>query len=386
MSNRFALTGARIFDGADWHDNAALVVKGDLVEAILPAGAIPSGVPVVETGGGLLVPGFVDIQVNGGGGVMLNDHPDVASIETICRAHAPFGTTALLVTLITDTPAITAAAIAAGGEAAREKVPGFLGLHLEGPHLSLARKGAHDPALIRPMTDADQAALIAARQDLPVLLTTIAPESVEPVRVTALAKAGVIVSLGHSDTNYATASAYAAAGATVVTHLFNAMSQIGNREPGLAGAAIDSGGLYAGIIADGIHVNPATMILALRGKQGPGKIVLVTDAMATIGTDMTSFTLNGRTIYRKDGSLRLADGTLAGADLDMISAIRFVHRVIGLDLDEALRMASLYPAEAIGQPHRLGRFANGTAADIVGLSEDLDVKNVWIGGEKVFGA
>ncbi|RAZ76376.1 N-acetylglucosamine-6-phosphate deacetylase [Mesorhizobium atlanticum] len=386
MSDRFALTGARIFDGADWHDNAALVVKGDVVEAILPAGAIPTGVPAVETGGGLLVPGFVDIQVNGGGGVMLNDHPDVASIETICRAHAPFGTTALLVTLITDTPAITAAAVAAGAEAAREKVPGFLGLHLEGPHLSLARKGAHDPALIRPMTDADQAALIAARQDLPVLLTTIAPESVEPVRVTALARAGVIVSLGHTDTNYATASAYAAAGATVVTHLFNAMSQIGNREPGLAGAAIDTGGLYAGIIADGIHVHPTTMTLALRGKQGPGKIVLVTDAMATIGTDMPSFTLNGRTIYRKDGSLRLADGTLAGADLDMISAIRFVHRVIGLDLDEALRMASLYPAEAIGQAHRLGRFANGTAADIVGLSDGLDVKNVWIDGKKVFGA
>ncbi|MDX8533400.1 N-acetylglucosamine-6-phosphate deacetylase [Mesorhizobium sp. VK25A] len=386
MSDRFALTGARIFDGADWHDNAALVVKGDAVEAILPAGAIPSGVSIVETGGGLLTPGFVDIQVNGGGGVMLNDHPDVASIETICRAHAPFGTTALLVTLITDTPAITAAAIAAGAEATREKVAGFLGLHLEGPHLSIARKGAHDPALIRPMTDADQAALIAARKQLPVLLTTIAPESVEPDRVTALAKAGVIVSLGHSDTDYATASAFAEAGATVVTHLFNAMSQIGNREPGLAGAAIDTGGLYAGIIADGIHVHPATMILALRGKRGPGKIVLVTDAMATIGTDMTSFTLNGRTIYRKDGSLRLADGTLAGADLDMISAVRYVHRVVGLELDEALRMASLYPAQAIGQAHRLGRFANGTAADIVGLSEGLDVRNVWIGGRKVFGA
>ncbi|MBZ9861051.1 N-acetylglucosamine-6-phosphate deacetylase [Mesorhizobium sp. CA12] len=385
MSDRFALTGARIFDGADWHDNASLVVKGDVIEAILPTGAIPSGVSTVETGGGLLVPGFVDIQVNGGGGVMLNDHPDVASITTICRAHAPFGTTALLVTLITDTPAITAAAIAAGAEAAREKAPGFLGLHLEGPHLSVARKGAHDPALIRPMTDADQAALIAARKQLPVLLTTIAPESVEPARVAALAKAGVVVSLGHSDTDYATATAFAEAGATVVTHLFNAMSQIGNREPGLAGAAIDTGGLYAGIIADGIHVHPATMMLALHGKQGPGKIVLVTDAMATIGTDMTSFTLNGRTIYRKDGSLRLADGTLAGADLDMISAVRYVHRVVGLELDEALRMASLYPAEAIGQAHRLGRFANGTAADIVGLSEDLDVSNVWIGGRKVFG-
>ncbi|MDG4882319.1 N-acetylglucosamine-6-phosphate deacetylase [Mesorhizobium sp. WSM4884] len=385
MSDRFALTGARIFDGADWHDDAALVVKDGMVEAILPTGAIPSGVSLVETGGGLLAPGFVDIQVNGGGGVMLNDHPDVASIETICRAHAPFGTTALLPTLITDTPAITAAAVAAGAEAAR-KVPGFLGLHLEGPHLSIARKGAHDPALIRPMTDADQAALIAARRDLPVLLTTIAPESVEPARVTALAGAGIIVSLGHSDTDYATATAFAEAGATVVTHLFNAMSQIGNREPGLAGAAIDTGGLYAGIIADGIHVHPGTMTLALNAKKGPGKILLVTDAMATIGTDMTSFTLNGRTIYRKDGSLRLADGTLAGADLDMISAVRFVHRVVGLDLDEALRMASLYPAEAVGQAHRLGRFANGTAADIVGLSDDLDVKNVWIGGERAFAA
>lgn len=384
MSDRFALTGARIFDGDDWHDDAALLVHGDVVEGIHRVGAIPSDVARIDTGGGMLAPGFVDLQVNGGGGVMLNDHPDVASLATICRAHAPFGTTALLPTLITDTPAITAAAIAAGTEAARQNLPGFLGLHLEGPHLSVARKGAHDPALIRPMTDADQTALIAARKNLPVLLTTIAPESVEPARVAALAKAGIIVSLGHSDTGYTTAKAFAEAGASVVTHLFNAMSQIGNREPGLAGAAIDIGGLSAGIIADGIHVDPATMAIALRAKQGPGRIVLVTDAMATIGTDMTSFTLNGRIIYRKDGSLRLADGTLAGADLDMISAVRYVHRVVGLDLSEALRMASLYPAQAVGQAHRLGRFANGTAADIVALSDDLDVKAVWIGGDRVF--
>lgn len=386
MSDRFALTGARIFDGDDWHDDAALLVHGDVVEGIHPVGAIPSGVARIDTGGGMLAPGFVDLQVNGGGGVMLNDHPDVASLATICRAHVPFGTTALLPTLITDTPEITAAAMAAGAEAARQKLPGFLGLHLEGPHLSVARKGAHDPALIRPMTDADQAALIAACKNLPVLLTTIAPESVEPARVAALAKAGIVVSLGHSDTGYATAKAFAEAGASVVTHLFNAMSQIGNREPGLAGAAIDIGGLSAGIIADGIHVDPATMLIALRAKQGPGRIVLVTDAMATIGTDMTSFTLNGRIIYRKDGSLRLADGTLAGADLDMISAVRYVHRIVGLDLSEALRMASLYPAQAVGQAHRLGRFANGTAADIVALSDDLDVQGVWIGGDRVFAA
>ncbi|TGQ86190.1 N-acetylglucosamine-6-phosphate deacetylase [Mesorhizobium sp. M8A.F.Ca.ET.208.01.1.1] len=386
MSDRFALTGARIFDGDDWHEGAALVVRDGLVEAMLPLGAVPGDIRAIDIGGGMLVPGFVDIQVNGGGGVMLNDHPDVASIETICRAHAPFGTTALLPTLITDTPAITAAAIAAGEAAALQKVPGFLGLHLEGPHLSIARKGAHDPALIRPMTDADQAMLIAARRKLPVLLTTIAPESVDPARVTALAKAGIVVSLGHSDTGHATAKAFAEAGASVVTHLFNAMSQIGNREPGLAGAALDIGTLSAGLIADGIHVHPATIRIALDAKQGPGRIVLVTDAMATIGTDMTSFTLNGRTIYRKDGSLRLADGTLAGADLDMISAIRFMHRTVGLELSEALRMASLYPAQAIGQSHRLGRFANGTAADIVALSDDLGIGSVWIGGDKVFEA
>ena len=334
--------------------------------------------------GALLAPGFVDLQVNGGGGVMLNDHPDVASIRTICAAHAPFGTTALLPTLITDTPQITAAAIAAGAEAAKEAVPGFLGLHLEGPHLSLARKGAHDPKLIRPMTEADQAALVAARKVLPVLLTTVAPESVDPQQVAALAEAGIVVSLGHTDTTHATARAYAEAGASVVTHLFNAMSQIGNREPGLAGATLDTRGLSAGLIADGIHVDPATIGIAMRAKRGPGHIFLVTDAMATIGTNMASFTLNGRTIHRKDGSLRLADGTLAGADLDMISAVRFMHRTIGLDLGEALRMASLYPAEAVGQAHRLGRFARGTAADVVALSDALDVTSVWIGGRQVF--
>ncbi|CAM5547290.1 N-acetylglucosamine-6-phosphate deacetylase [Aquamicrobium terrae] len=384
MSTRQALTGARIFDGDRWHDDAALVVDGGLIEAIVARADVPAAAQTVDLGGGMLVPGFIDLQVNGGGGVMLNDAPSVEAIRTICAAHARYGTTALLPTLITDTPQITAAAVAAGEEAAAAEVPGFLGLHLEGPHLSLARKGAHDPKLIRPMTDADQAGLVSARTKMPVLLTTLAPESVEAWRVAALARAGVIVSLGHSDAGYDVAMAYAGAGATMATHLFNAMSQIGNREPGLAGAAIDGGSFSAGLIADGIHVHPATMATALRAKRGPGHIFLVTDAMATIGTDMTSFTLNGRTVYRKDGSLRLADGTLAGADLDMISAVRFMHRVVGLDLAEALRMASVYPADAAGQGHRRGRLAAGMAADMVALSEGLDVSAVWIGGSKVF--
>ncbi len=384
MSSRFALSGARVFDGDNWHEGAALVVRDGLIESILPEGAVQPDVERVEIGG-ILAPGFVDLQVNGGGGVMLNDHPSIEGIATICRAHAPFGTTSLLPTLITDTPEITASAVAAGAEAARRKVPGFLGLHLEGPHLSVSRKGAHDPKLIRPMTDTDQAALIAAREHLPVLLTTVAPESVAVEQVKALAKAGIVVSLGHSDVSYETAGTYASAGASMVTHLFNAMSQLSSREPGLAGAAIDDSRLSAGLIADGIHVHISTIEIAMRAKFGPGKIFLVTDAMATIGTEMTSFTLNGRTIHRKDGRLTLADGTLAGADLDMISAVRFITRLRGMDLADALRMASLYPAQAVGQSHRIGRFANGTAADIVALSDDLEVKGVWIGGERVFG-
>jgi N-acetylglucosamine-6-phosphate deacetylase len=385
MSHVLALLAKRIFDGEAWHDDAALVVRGDVVEEIVARDSIPAGAEIVEAGD-ILTPGFVDLQVNGGGGVMLNDQPTLEGIATICRAHAPFGTTALLPTLITDTPEITAAVVAAGIEAARKKVPGFAGLHLEGPHLSIARKGAHDPKLIRPMSDADLAALIAAKKELPVLLTTVAPESVTPQQVAALAGAGLTVSLGHTDTDYATVRAYAEAGATKVTHLFNAMSQIGNREPGMVGAALDIPTLYAGLIADGIHVHPANIANAVRAKRGPGRIVLVTDAMSTIGTDMTSFTLNGRTIYRKDGRLTLEDGTLAGADLDMISAVRFIHREIGVELAEALRMASLYPAQAIGQAGRLGRFAKGAAADIVALTDKLDVSGVWLDGTRVFQA
>jgi N-acetylglucosamine-6-phosphate deacetylase len=382
MSDHCALTATRLFDAETWHENAALVVRGGHVEGIVARRDLPPSCEVRDLGGGIIAPGFVDLQVNGGGGVMLNDRPDPETIETICRAHARYGTTALMVTLITDTRDITEAAIDATAQAHARGMPGLLGLHLEGPHLSLARKGAHDPALIRPMDDEDQHRMIAARTKLPHLLMTLAPEAVAPERIAALAAAGVIVSIGHSDTSYAEAKRAAAAGARMVTHIFNAMSQIGSREPGVAGAALDTGSLWAGLIADGIHVDPVTTGIALRAKQGPGRIFLVTDAMATIGTGMKEFKLNGRTIRRENGRLTLEDGTLAGADLDMISAVRFMHQRIGLDLSEALRMASTYPAQAMGVYNSHGRLTKGARADIVHLSDALDVEGVWIGGEK----
>ncbi|TAN12649.1 MAG: N-acetylglucosamine-6-phosphate deacetylase, partial [Rhizobiaceae bacterium] len=339
MSRISALSGARIFDGQVWHDGKALLLRDDSVEGIVEE--LPSGCEHTRIDGGFLAPGFVDLQVNGGGGVLLNDRPDVEAIRRICAAHAQFGTVALLATLITDTPEITEKTITAGRVAAAAHVPGFLGLHLEGPHLSLARKGAHDPALIRPMEEKDLSRLKKAVADLPVLQTTVAPETVTPQQIAALAGAGVVVSIGHSDSSFEMATAATAAGARQMTHLFNAMSQLEHRQPGMVGAALEAEHLYAGLIADGIHVDRHALAIALRAKRWPGRIFLVTDAMATIGTDMTEFTLNGRLIKRANGRLTLEDGTLAGADLDMISAVRFIHREIGLDLGEALRMASL---------------------------------------------
>ena len=386
MSALTAFTGARIFDGDLWHQGAALLVEAGRIAAIVADPDVPTGAILTSLDGARIVPGFVDLQVNGGGGVLLNEQPDVDGIRTICTAHARFGTTALLPTLITDTPEVTARAIVAGIAAKAENVPGFLGLHLEGPHLSLARKGAHDPKLIRPMEADDLQRIIGARGRLDALLTTVAPESVSDDQIAALAKAGVTVSLGHSDSGYATVSAAVAAGASMMTHLFNAMSPLGHREPGMVGAALDLGHLNAGLIADGFHVDPVSIGIALRAKKGPGRIFLVTDAMSTIGTDMTGFTLNGREIFRQDGRLTLADGTLAGADIDMIACVRFMHAHVGLDLEEALRMASLYPAEAIGMTGRKGRLTHGHDADFVVLDDELAVRATYVDGIPVFRA
>ena len=259
-------------------------------------------------------------------------------------------------------------------------MPGFLGLHLEGPHLDPRRKGAHDPALIRPMTPADLAMLCDAAARLPALMVTLAPESATSEQIAALAEAGAVVSLGHSDTGFAQANAAFAAGARAVTHLFNAMSPLGHREPGLVGAALDAAEVHAGLIADGLHVAPATMRAALAAKRGADRIFLVTDAMPVAGTDLSEFALNGRRILRRDGRLTLADGTLAGADIDFPGALRVLVRDVGVPLPQALRMATVAPALALGAEDRLGRLAAGLPADLVHLDEGLALRGVWRAG------
>jgi len=370
-----------VHDGAILTDHALLVDRARIA-GLVPLDDLPAGVARVDLGHGALVPGYVDLQVNGGGGVMLGDAPTPDTLATMAAAHARLGATTILPTLITASPDVTAAAIEAAVVACAACVPGIAGLHLEGPHLDPARAGAHDPALIRPMEEGDLRALCAAAARLPVLKVTLAPASATMDQIAVLARAGVLVSLGHAEADFATCAAAARAGATCVTHLFNAMRQLGSREPGVVGAALQLGGLSAGLIADGVHVHPATMAAAIRAKAGPGRIFLVSDAMAVAGTDRDGFTLNGRRITRADGRLTLADGTLAGADLDLTTAIRMMTREVGVPLAQAVAMATAAPADLIGQGARRGRFVRGARADILHLGEGPTLAAVWQGGAR----
>lgn len=377
MSAITALTGARIFDGDRWHEASAVLIRDGVIVDIVPMSGVPADTAVEQVDGGMLVPGFIDVQVNGGGGVLLNDAPTAEAMDAIAAAHRPFGTCRLLPTLVTTGVDAIRAALAA----ARNAGPGVIGLHLEGPHLAPVRKGIHDERFMRRMTDGDVERLLSA--DVGRLLITVAPEQVDPAQVRRLVDGGVIVSLGHSDATYEQAMALIDAGATGVTHLFNAMSPLQARAAGLVGAALDGGSVWCGVIADGLHVSAAALGIALRAKRPPGRLFLVTDAMPTVGSTAASFKLDERTIDRRGDRLTWTDASgtqvLAGAHLDMASAVGFCVDALGLPLAEALRMASLYPAEFLRLDAKHGRIARGHVADIVHLGADLTVRRTWMG-------
>ena len=383
MSQRLtALKGASIFDGDQFCQDSVLLLCGPRLGGIVATQDVPTDADVIDLAGGYLVPGFVDLQVNGGGGAMLNDTQDVETLRTIAQAHACIGATSILPTLITDTPAHVQGAIQAVEDAIAADVPGILGLHLEGPHLSNARKGAHDATLIRPMSDADLDVLLDAAARLPVLKITVAPENVSNDQIEALCNAGALVSLGHTNADFDTCLDAVKAGARCVTHLFNAQSQISGREPGTVGAALALGELSAGLIADGVHVHPASMSLALEAKRGPGQIFLVSDAMATAGTDIESFTLNSRTIHRDGNRLTLSDGTLAGAHLELATAIGNLVEMCGVPLEDAVAMASKIPAALIGASH-VGGLAKGRQSDVLHLNDSLQIEKAWQRGQMI---
>jgi N-acetylglucosamine-6-phosphate deacetylase len=369
------LSGARIFDGENFLAEQVVVVEGERIAAIVPYAERPRGA-ALDLGGGLLAPGYIDVQVNGGGGVLFNDDPTPEAIAAIAAAHRKHGTVGLLPTLVTDAPQVMAAAISAAREA-RRRTPATLGLHLEGPFLDQRRRGAHELKYIRDLAPNDLATIVDA--DCGAVMVTLAPNRVAAADIAELARRGVLVSLGHSEASYEEARAAIQAGARAFTHLFNAMSASVGREPGMVGAALDLADAFVGIIADGHHVHAANLRIALAAKRRD-RFMLITDAMPPAAGGPDHFDLQGRRVTRADGCLRLDDGTLAGSVLTMDEAVRYVVNVVGVDLGDALSMASRVPATFLRRDNELGRIAPGHLASLVHLDDGLRVRETWIEG------
>ena len=372
-----AITGARVLLDNGFADGVAVRVEGDRIAAVLPESALDPDEPRHDATGLTLLPGFVDAQNNGGGGVLFNDEPTVDAIAAIAAAHRRFGTTGFLPTLISDDLDVVRRGVAAVDTAIALGVPGVLGIHIEGPFLNVDRKGIHDPAKMRLLDEEGFAVVTGLKNGR--TLVTLAPERTTPAMLRRLAAAGVVVAAGHTDGTYAEIREALDNGLTGFTHLFNAMSPLTSREPGAVGAALEDVGSWCGLIVDGRHVDPVTMRLALRCRPR-NRFMLVTDAMPSVGMAEKSFMLGGRRIEVIDGVCVDADGTLAGADLDMATAVRNAVHMLDLPLEEVARMASRYPAEFLRLDGELGRIAPGLRADLVLLDAAGQAKETWIGG------
>ena len=379
MSTRtqHAVAADFVFDGTVVHRNAAVVIEGTRIVAVVPRTELLVGMSVrALPDGAWLAPGFIDLQVNGGGDVLFNDVPTAKGIRTIAAAHRRFGTTAFLPTLISDTPEKTKTALAAVEELV-DKESSVVGIHLEGPFLSPERPGVHKLSHIRRPTAEDGTMLTATRSGVTVV--TLAPERVPKGFIRQLTRAGVRVCLGHSMATYAETRAAMAEGLTGFTHLFNAMRPLASREPGPIAAALESSNVWFGMIVDGVHVDPAMLHLALRGTARP---MLVTDAMPPVGGSHSTFPLYGEKIKVEAGRCMRKDGTLAGAVLDMATAVRNCVRLLGIPLEVALRFASAHPARFIGLDHWLGQLAPGYRADVVAIDPiSAEVLETWIAGD-----
>ena len=375
---RTALVNGRILAGERIVNGQTVLLADGRIEAIAEA-ADPRcrDAASVDLEGHILLPGFIDVQVNGGGGVLFNDDPSPETIRAIGAAHRQYGTTGFLPTLISDDLDTIAQAIAAVQSSLDANRPGALGIHIEGPFLNWARRGVHDPKHLRRLDNGVLSLLCSLRGGRTVL--TLAPEMTTTDMIAQLAASGILISAGHSDANYAQTAAAIAHGVRGFTHLFNAMAPLAPREPGIVGAALYDANTWCGIIVDGYHVDPVMLQLALRCKRHD-RFMLVTDAMPPVGSPATSFILQGRTIHVVDGVCRDENGTLAGTALDMASAVRNAVHLLGLSIAEAARMASEYPAAFLGLDHELGRIAPGLRANLVLVDDELQVRRTWIEG------
>lgn len=371
----------RLFDGESFINERVLTIDDGKIIAIDQD--IKRADVTLE---GLVVPGYIDLQVNGGGGVLFNDSPSLEKLKVMMAAHRQYGTTAMTPTLITDKTDVMQQAAdiiaqAINSTSAGKKIPGIVGIHFEGPHISEVKKGTHCTDFIRPISDAEWQ--VYSRQDIGQVIVTLAPENVSCSDVQRMVSLGIKVCLGHTNADFSTAQAYLDAGATGITHLFNAMSPLQGREPGVVGAALLNNHISCGLIVDGFHVDYASCQLAIKTKP-QGKVFLVTDAMPPVGSKQTQFALYDRIVTVDNGKLTSSTGELAGSSLNMAQSVKNTHEALGIELGEAIRMATLYPAEYLYKNQSLvrGILAVGKQADMVVLRDDLSVKEVWIAGEK----
>lgn len=377
------LTGARIFDGHKFLNQHVLIVEDGKVSHILEVSTYENtnedyrNAETIQFSGGILTAGFVDLQVNGGGGILLNETPTIDGLKAIIAAHRKFGTTSMLPTFISDTIDNMKNIIEVANRALAENVSGMVGLHLEGPYFNFDRRGVHLPSMIRPVDDGVAELYKSLKNG--VLMVTLAPEKVPNGFISDLVKANILVYAGHSDATYEQIKFALAEGLNGFTHLYNAMSPLTNREPGVVGAALDDEYTYVGLILDGKHVSSVSAKVAISAKK-QGKICLVTDAMPPVGTDDDSFQLYGEKINVRDGTCITDGGTLAGSALDMATAVRNCHQDLGISLEESLKMASLYPAAALGMDHKIGQLKTGFQADIIHLNDELYVTKTSVNG------
>ncbi|PNK63456.1 MULTISPECIES: N-acetylglucosamine-6-phosphate deacetylase [Pantoea] len=378
----YALVNGRIYTGHEILDNHAVVIADGLIERVCPRDALPADIALRDVSGALIAPGFIDLQLNGCGGVQFNDDIDALSVETLeimQRANEKSGCTSFLPTLITSSDELMKRAIDTMRAYKRKHQHQALGLHLEGPWLNKAKKGTHNPDLIR-LPDPALVRYLCDNADV-ITKVTLAPENAGDAVIRQLTQAGIIVSAGHSNATYDEAKAGFRAGVTFATHLYNAMPAFAGREPGLIGALFDAPDVYCGIIADGLHVHYANVRNAKRIKGN--KLVLVTDATAPAGAEIDKFIFAGKTIYYRNGLCVDENGTLSGSAITMIESVRNAVEHVGIALDEALRMATLFPAQAMGVEKQLGTVEAGKVANLTVFTRDFKITKTFVNGDDV---
>ena len=378
---KHVISGATIYDGKQTLSNHCVIVENDLVLDIVADNEVDTALPSTRLNGGTIAPGFLDLQVNGGGGLLFNNAPTPETLLKMLEAHRSKGTCAILPTLVSDTREVMSAGIEAARTLINNKTPGFLGIHIEGPFFNPQRRGVHNKDQIRKLTQQD-IDWLCSNNDIPIMLT-LAPEQTEAGQIKALTEAGIIVCAGHTDALAVDIENALAEGLQGFTHLFNAMRPMNSREPGVVGTALADDDSYCGIIVDGHHVHPSSVLVAHKAKNR-GKLYLVSDAMATIGSDDKSFALYGETIHEHNGCLLNSDNVLAGSAIGLIDAVKTTHLSVGLDLEECLNMASLYPAQLMKLDKQYGHITKGVNANFVHFDDTFTITTSWVNGKPLF--